>query len=133
MGNFFKRPVVIAAMVALFGITAWQTESILAALAIGTVIFAGWAITKGAPLAQAITLPVAIWAGGYGGYDTAASGSTITVIIVSTISYMAGALYLLWLIPMLIRHGLNWESFVKGAIGIVIVSVVLAFLSSLAG
>ena len=132
MSKFLKRPVVVTTLAIVLGVLAWQTESMLAILGVGTAAWAGWSVVKGTPLAQAITVPAAAWAGSYGLYDAAESGAGIGGTIAAGMGNVAIALYLVWLIPTVLRHGLTWESATKAAIGFVVVSMVWALLSNIA-
>jgi hypothetical protein len=131
MRGLLKRPIVVVALTALFGVVTWQTGSILAVLGLLTLGHLGWNLAKGAPLSSAITLPTATWAAGLGIYNPLTAGAPMSVVLSTAIMYVAGALYVVWAIPVAIRHGLSGETFVKLAIGAVVVLVVLTALSSL--
>lgn len=112
--NLFRSPLVRLALIAIFGIVAWQTGSLLAVLGIASVAYFGWGLAQGKHLHHVVLMPVALWAGGYGAYNAIQSGSSISVSIVSAISYIAFGLYLVWLVPIIVSKTLGREKAADG-------------------
>jgi hypothetical protein len=131
MRGLLKRPVVVVGLAALFGVATWQTGSVLAVMGLLTLAYMGWDLAKGGSLSRVITMPAAAWAAGFGFYTPLAAGAPVSVALGQALMYVTGALYAVWAIPVAVRHGLTGETFVKLAVGAVIVIVVLAGLSSL--
>lgn len=130
MRGLLKRPIVVVALTALFGVVTWQTGSILAVLGLLTLGHLGWNLAKGAPLSSAITMPVAAWAAGLGIYNPLVAGAPISAVINTAITYVACAMYLIWAVPLFFRRdGFSWDTYVKLAIGLVVIVAVIGTLS----
>ena len=132
MRNFFKRPVAVTALAALFGLVTYQTGSVMAVLGLFTLGYMGWDLAKGGSLSRVVTLPAAAWAGGLSGYHSMAGGAPISATIGNVLAGVMAALYVVWALSEIFRHGANtsWTKLIAVAlIALVVASLIGSMVS----
>lgn len=130
MRNFLKRPVVVTALAALFGLVTYQTGSVMAVLGLFTLGYMGWDLAKGGSLSRVVTLPAAAWAGGLSAYHSMAGGAPIAATIGNVLGGVMAALYAVWALSEIFRHGSN-TSWTKLIVVALIALVVAGVISSM--
>lgn len=130
MRNFLKRPVVVTALCGLFGLVTYQTGSVLAVMGLLTLAYMGWDLAKGGSLSRVVTLPAAGWAGGLSFYHSMADGAPISAVIGNVLAGVMAALYVVWALSEIFRHGWN-TSWTKLIVVALVALVVAGLISSM--
>lgn len=132
MRNFLKRPVVVTALCALFGMVTYQTGSVLAVLGLLTLGYMGWDLAKGGSLSRVVTLPAAAWAGGLAFYHSMAGGAPISAVIGNVLAGVMASLYVVWALTEIFRQGWNtsWTKLIVVAMVVLVLAGVISSMVS---